>query len=271
MAIYIIGDIQGCIDPLQRLLDKVHFDPSDDQLWCPGDLVNRGGQSLEVLRLMNQLGKSAKVTLGNHDLSLLREDHRHPGGGSRNKEFKAILKAHDRKELMAWLRKRPLAHWSKKHNVLMVHAGVLPQWSRKSTLKYAAEVSAVIRSGNRGAFFKRMYGNQPVLWKPKRKGWSRLRLITNVLTRLRFCDRDGRLMLRLNGPPGSHPKGYLPWFKHPDRRTRKINMVFGHWAALGLYRSKRVTCLDSGCVWGGKLTALRLEDQRLFRVKGKKR
>lgn len=271
MSTYVVGDIQGCFDPLRRLLDKVNFDPAADALWCPGDLVNRGGQSLEVLRLFHELGDRAVVTLGNHDLALLRHDERHPEGDSPIREFRAVFAAPDREALMEWLRNRPLAHWSDAHGVLMVHAGVIPAWKRKQTLKLAGEVAAAIRSPARGQFFRRMYGNRPKVWKKKRKGYARLRFITNVLTRIRFCDIEGRMALKLSGPPGSQPYGYLPWYAHPERLTRGVHILFGHWAALGFHQSHNVTCLDSGCVWGGKLTALRLEDRAVFRVKSKRK
>ena len=269
MAIYVVGDIQGCYDPLQRLLEKVNFDPAADQLWCPGDLVNRGGQSLETLRLLESLGKRFKMTLGNHDLYLLREHWRFPEGGCSNREMDVILHAHDRQHLMDWLQRQPLAHWSKKHQVLMMHSGVIPQWTLKQTLACAAEVEQVLRSKKSGKFFARMNKNLIRRWRDDRTGWRRRRLTSNILTRLRFCDANGKILSSASGPPGSQPKGYIPWFKHKHRKTRNITIVFGHWAALGLRIRKRYACLDSGCVWGGRLTALRLEDRQLFQVPGK--
>jgi bis(5'-nucleosyl)-tetraphosphatase (symmetrical) len=239
MATYVVGDIQGCYDPLQRLLDKIDFDPAADELWCPGDLVNRGGQSLETLRLLHSLGDSFRMTLGNHDLYLLKENWKFPEAGSSNTEMDAILQAHDRQTLLGWLQQQPLAHWSPEHNVLMVHAGVVPQWTWKQTLACAAEVGNALRSEK------------------------------SILTRLRFCDANGKILSSASGPPGSQPAPYKPWFKHKNRRTRDVRIVFGHWAALGLHLKKRIACLDSGCVWGGRLSALRLEDQALFQVPGK--
>lgn len=266
MSTYLLGDIQGCYQSLQRLLDVIHFDPAKDQIWSCGDLVNRGGSSLEVLRLLKSFGPAVSVTLGNHDLHLLATWHRHPEGRSGNKEFDAIFKAPDCVSLMEWLRGHPLAIWSGEHRILRVHAGVIPQWDVQTTLNAASEVTAVLQSGQRGEFFKRMYSNKPRLWRDDRKGWKRLRLITNILTRLRFCDELGRGIYSASGPPGSQPAGYRPWYKHENRKTRDVTMVFGHWAALGLRVKKRYIALDSGCVWGGQLSAVRLEDRSIYQV-----
>jgi bis(5'-nucleosyl)-tetraphosphatase (symmetrical) len=269
MATYIIGDIQGCYDPLQRLLEKVRFDPAADQLWCPGDLVNRGGQSLETLRLLEGLGDRFTMTMGNHDLYLLRENWRFPEGGCSNREMDMILRAHDRPRLMDWLQNQPMAHWSAEHEVLMIHAGVVPQWTVEQTMACAGEVEQALRSKKSGKFFSRMNKNLVRRWRDDRSGWKRRRLISNILTRLRFCDSNGKILSSASGPPGSQPASYRPWFKHKNRRTRDITIVFGHWAALGLRVKKRVICLDSGAVWGGRLSALRLEDRALFQVPGK--
>lgn len=269
MATYVVGDIQGCYDALQRLLEKIQFDPARDRLWCAGDLVNRGGQSLETLRLLESLGKRFKTVLGNHDIYLLREDWKFPGGGSANREMDAILHAHDRERLMDWLRHKPLAHWSKKHQTLMVHAGVVPQWTVKKTLACAAEVETALQSNKPGKFYSKMSKNWVRRWDDNRTGWKRRRLISNILTRLRFCDKNGKILASASGPPGSLKKPYKPWFKHKNRKTRDITIVFGHWAALGLYQKKGLICLDSGCVWGGRLTAFRLEDGQLFQVPGR--
>jgi bis(5'-nucleosyl)-tetraphosphatase (symmetrical) len=269
MATYIVGDIQGCYDALQRLLDKVRFDPAADRLWCPGDLVNRGGQSLETLRLLEGLGDRFSATLGNHDLYLLRENWKFPDGGSRNPEMDPILLAHDRERLMEWLRHKPLAHWCNQQQLLMVHAGVVPQWSVEQTLSCAAEVEKALQSKKSGKFFSKMSKNWVRRWNDDRTGWKRRRLISNILTTLRFCDKNGKILSSASGPPGSQPSPYKPWFKHKNRRTRDVTIIFGHWAALGLYMKKNVICLDSGCVWGGRLTALRLEDRQLFQVPGK--
>ncbi|MBT8064543.1 MAG: symmetrical bis(5'-nucleosyl)-tetraphosphatase [Xanthomonadales bacterium] len=268
MATYIVGDIQGCCDALQRLLEKIRFDSSRDELWCTGDLVNRGGQSLETLRLLESLGDRFHTVLGNHDIFLLREHWRLPDGGSANREIDAILRAPDREQLMNWLQGKPLAHWSESHRVLMVHAGVVPQWTVETTLSCAAEVERVLQSDKRGKFFSKMNKNWVRRWDDGLTGWRRRRLISNILTLLRFCDQNGKILASASGPPGSQPPAYKPWFKHKNRQTRDVTVVFGHWAALGLRVRKRTICLDSGCVWGGRLTALRLEDRRLFQVPG---
>jgi len=268
MANYVVGDIQGCYDPLQRLLDKIAFDPASDRLWTPGDLVNRGGQSLETLRLLKSLGKRFRMTLGNHDLYLLREDWRFPDGGSANHEMDVILHAHDREPLIKWLRRQPLARWSKKRKMLMVHAGVVPQWTAEQAVALAGEVESVLRSDRAGKFFSKMSKNWVRRWDDERTGWKRLRLISNVLTQLRFCDRNGKMLGSASGPPGSQPPSYIPWFEHTNRNTRDVTIMFGHWAALGLYQEENLVCLDSGCVWGGRLTAIRLEDRQVFQVPG---
>jgi bis(5'-nucleosyl)-tetraphosphatase (symmetrical) len=269
MANYIVGDIQGCYDALQRLLEKISFDTASDYLWCPGDLVNRGGQSLQTLRLLEGLGDRFIMTLGNHDLYLLKENWKFPEGGSSSRELDTILHAPDRNRLMTWLQGQPLAHWSVEHRVLMVHAGVIPQWNLADALSCAAEVEQALRSPKSGKFFARMSSNWVRRWRDERTGWKRRRLISNILTRLRFCDHNGKILASASGPPGSAPLPYKPWFKHKDRRTRDVTVAFGHWAALGLYLKKRVLCLDSGCVWGGRLSAIRLEDRQVFQVPGR--
>ncbi|NIM69251.1 MAG: symmetrical bis(5'-nucleosyl)-tetraphosphatase [Xanthomonadales bacterium] len=271
MSTYLIGDIQGCYGPLNRMLDRIGFDPATDRLWCCGDLVNRGGKSLKVLRLLHGLGPLVSVTLGNHDLHLLAADHRHPEGDCRNREFAKILRAPERHTLIHWLASQPLAAWSPEFRLLRMHAGVIPQWDWQDTLARAGEVSAVLASPQRGEFLRRMYGNKPRKWRDNRRGWSRLRLICNILTRIRFCDAEGKALFEATGPPGSQPKPYLPWFRHKHRRTRDVTVAFGHWAALGACVRKRYVALDSGCVWGGSLSAFRLEDRKLFQVPRRKR
>jgi bis(5'-nucleosyl)-tetraphosphatase (symmetrical) len=271
MAIYLIGDIQGCCDALQSLLDKIRFDPAADRLWSCGDLVNRGGQSLEVLRLLHSLGERVSVTLGNHDLHLLAENARHPDGASRNREFRAIFAAQDRATLLDWLAAQPLAAWSEKHQLLRIHAGVPPDWSWQDTLARAAEVSQALASEKRDTHLLKLYGGGPRRWDDRFKGNKRLRAITNILTRIRFCDAAGRCDFKLTGPPGSQRKPFLPWYRHRHRQTRDVRIAFGHWAALGFRERKRFIALDSGCVWGGKLTAYRLDDGAVVQVAGRKR
>jgi len=267
MSTYLIGDIQGCYDALQRLLQKINFEPAADKLWLCGDLVNRGGQSLQTLRLLKSIEQSVSVSLGNHDLHLLANFDQYPHGGSGNKEFNAIFAAPECESLMDWLCTQPLACWSEEFQLLRVHAGVIPQWTWQAAVSAGEEVSAILQSGKRSKFLRNMYGNQPRLWSEDRTGWKRLRLITNILTRLRFCDEEGRGIYNISGPPGSQPENYEPWFKHKHRKTRDVTIAFGHWAALGLRIKKRYIAMDSGCVWGGKLSALRLEDRTLYKVR----
>lgn len=270
MSTYLIGDIQGCYDPLQLLLQKINFDPDSDNLWLCGDLVNRGGQSLQVLKLLKSFGPAVSVSLGNHDLHLLAHYESSPAGNSGNSEFDAIFADSECSSLMDWLCTQPLAIWSEEHQMLRVHAGVIPQWDWQAAVNAGTEVSAILQSDERGEFLKRMYGNRPRLWRDSRNGWKRLRLITNILTRLRFCDAEGRGIYNVSGPPGSQPGNYQPWFKHKHRLTRDITIAFGHWAALGLRIKKRYISMDSGCVWGGNLSALRLEDRELFQISCRK-
>lgn len=266
MGTYLIGDIQGCHEPLLRLLDEIRFDPAQDRIWSCGDLVNRGGQSLAVLRLLHGISDRVSVTLGNHDLHLLAAHSRYRSKRCPNKEFNAILRAPDCDELIAWLATQPMAAWSKQHGLLRVHAGVIPAWDRKRTIALAKEVSKVLNSDDRKQFLRKMYGNGPRRWRDDLSGWKRLRMITHILTRMRFCDASGRIDLRMTGPPGSQRKPFKPWFSHRHRATRDIRIAFGHWAALGLRIRKRYLALDSGCVWGGSLSAYRLEDGHLFQV-----
>lgn len=268
MATYLIGDIQGCYDALQRLLEKVAFDPAEDRIWSCGDLVNRGGQSLEVLRLLEGLGDRCVVALGNHDLFLLSEHVRLPDGRSTNRELRTVLQAPDRERLMDWLIRQPLAHFSAGHNLLVVHAGLIPQWSAETARARAAEVEQALRSDRAGEFLSRIDQITYRRWRDDRTGMPRLRLISAILTRIRFCDARGKMLLSANGPPGTQPAPYLPWFKHKHRQSRDVRIAFGHWSALGLRIKKRTLSLDSGCVWGGRLSAFRLEDEQLFQVPG---
>jgi len=268
MATYLIGDIQGCYDALQRLLEKLRFDPSADRIWSCGDLVNRGGQSLQVLRTLEALGDCVTVTLGNHDLFLLADDSKFTHGNTPNNEFRDVLLAPDRARLMNWLTRQPLALKSAEHNLLMVHAGVVPQWTEADILAYAGEVEQVLRSDQRKEFFARMNKGKGRGWKPDRTGIERQRMLAAILTRIRFCDTRGLIPWSASGPPGSIEGPWLPWFKHPTRASRDVVIAFGHWASLGLRIRKRYIALDSGCVWGGRLTAYRLEDKQVIQVPG---
>ena len=258
MALYCIGDVQGCDTALQRLLDVLGFSPSRDTLFLLGDLVNRGPQSEQVLRRMMHLGSSARCLLGNHDLHLLAVAHgvRAP---HRSDTLQALLAAPDAAPLLDWLRQQRLA-WQE-GTVLMVHAGVLPTWSAAQTLSLAAEVEAVLRSPQLPHFLQRMYGNQPRRWDDSLSGLERLRVIVNGLTRLRFCSADGTMEFETKEGAHGAPEGYLPWFDVPGRRTaqERTTVVFGHWSTLGPLHRRDVVSLDMGCVWGGQLAALRLD------------
>jgi bis(5'-nucleosyl)-tetraphosphatase (symmetrical) len=255
MATYLIGDLQGCDSALGRLLEKTGFSPSRDTLYFLGDLVNRGPESLAVLRRLIALGDSAKCLLGNHDLSLLAMAHgvRAP---HRNDTVDDILDAPDRAALLDWLRHRAMAMQA--HGILMVHAGLLPQWDAAQALSLAAEVERVLRGADAADFFAHMYGNEPDHWSDALEGVPRLRVIVNALTRLRFCTPAGVMHLKATGGPHEAPAGTLPWFDVPGRRSAGSVVAFGHWSQLGLLLREDVIALDTGCVWGGCLTALRL-------------
>ena len=261
MATYAIGDIQGCYDEMRRLLDTVAFDPSRDCLWLVGDLVNRGPRSLEVLRFVRGLGERAITVLGNHDLHLLvvaagvRKPHRED-------TLDALLRAPDRDELLDWLRRQRLMHVDARY--AMVHAGLLPQWSIAQSQALAREAEAALQSPDHGEFLLRMYGNKPAQWRDDLAGYARLRIIINAMTRLRLCTAAGRMEFTHKTGLTSTPAGYLPWFDIPQRASRETPVIFGHWAALGLMLRTDVLGLDTGCVWGRRLTAVRLEDRRVF-------
>ena len=258
MAIYAIGDVQGCCDELERLLARLRIDPDRDELWFVGDLVNRGPRSLDTLRLVRNLGNLATVVLGNHDLHLIALAF---GNRSRAKarELTDVLDAPDGPQLVDWLRHRPLAYYRPELNTLMVHAGVPPQWDPLLTIKLAREVEQVLRGRHCAEYIKDLYGEQPSQWSPGLAGQDRLRFITNCLTRMRYCTTDGTLDLEANGPPGSQPDGLHPWFELPGRQTAMVRLVFGHWASLGLVQRDNLLGIDTGCVWGRKLTAVRLD------------
>ena len=258
MATYAIGDIQGCYEPLQRLLDQVHFDPAADRLWLVGDLVNRGPNSAAVLRLIRSLGERAVAVLGNHDLTLLAL----AAGQVKAKKkdtFDSVLNAPDSADLLAWLRQRPVLHHDAALGFTLVHAGLPPQWDLALAQQCAAELEAALRGAHGEAFLARMFGSEPRRWRDDLAGDDRLRFIVNALTRMRFCTADGTLSMTEKGPPGSQKAGLWPWFAVPNRRHADLRIVFGHWAALGYYRAPGLYALDSGCVWGQRLTAIRLD------------
>ena len=253
---YLIGDVQGCCSALQRLLHRIDFSASRDRIYVLGDLVNRGPQSLQTLRLLRDLGDAAVCLLGNHDLHLLAVAF----GGRRlhrGDTFQDILNAPDRGAWIAWLRQRRMAVFEA--GWLMVHAGVAPQWDLPTTLALAAEVEAMLRSADLGDFLGTMYGDEPTRWDDALQGALRLRLIVNVLTRIRFVSADGTLDLKTKEGAAGAPAGMLPWFEAPGRRTRGTRTAFGHWSTLGLVNTPELLGLDTGCVWGGRLTAVRLD------------
>ncbi len=263
MATYAIGDIQGCFAELQTLLGEIGFSASRDRLWFVGDLVNRGPQSLETLRFVRNLGDAAVVVLGNHDLHLVMCAE---GFGRMHREdtLQNVFEAPDRNELIAWLRSRPLCHVEDEY--AMVHAGLLPQWRVVKAQALATEVSAALTAPNFREFLAHMWGSKPAAWQDDLTGWERLRVIVNAMTRMRFCSREGVIDFSAKGPPENAPPGFLPWFDVPSRKSLTHTMVCGHWSALGFRQQEKLLALDSGCLWGGSLTAVRLEDRRAFQL-----
>lgn len=260
MAVYAIGDVQGCHDELRALLALCRFDPARDRLWFVGDLVNRGPDSLAVLRYVRSLGRGAAVVLGNHDLHLVCV---YEGLAKRRRDdtLDAVLAAPDARELVDWLRTRPLMHGAPGY--AMVHAGLLPQWSLARARTLAREVETALRSTQHREFLAHLYGSEPAEWSDELRGWDRLRVIVNAMTRLRYCSPAGRMEFRAKGTAA--PGGMRPWFEARQRRER-TTVVCGHWSTLGIKLAPRLAALDSGCVWGGALTALRLEDRALFQI-----
>lgn len=263
MAIYAVGDIQGCYDSFRRLLDKCRFDPAVDRLWLVGDLVNRGPRSLETLRFVHSLGSAATTVLGNHDLSLIMVAE---GFGKRGKDdtMGQVLAAPDRDELISWLRHQPLMHLEA--GFAMVHAGLLPQWKVKKARKLAAEVEVALQGPDYREFLANLWGSEPAAWDDGLTGWARLRVIVNAMTRMRFCSADGIMEFRTKGEVANAPKGYFPWFEVPGRKSADTVLVTGHWSALGLKVTPNLLSLDSGCLWGGHLTAMRLPEREIFQV-----
>jgi len=259
MAIYAVGDVQGCAAELATLLERLHFQPATDRLWFVGDLVNRGPRSLDVMRFVAGLGEAAVVTLGNHDLHLLALARGHARFRDSDRPLQAVLEAPDREPLLDWLQSRPMLHHDAQLGVTVLHAGLPPQWDVALARTCAGELERALRSDRSGALFEEMYGNEPDLWRDDLDGPDRLRFITNALTRLRACDRQGRMLLKLKGPPQQLPDGALPWFRAPGRRSAGARIVCGHWSALGYVDEAGVLALDTGCVWGGTLTAQRLD------------
>ena len=265
MSTYAIGDLQGCFASLQQLLSEIRFNPAQDKLWFVGDLVNRGPNSLEVLRFVRSLGDRAISLLGNHDLHLIavafeKKPHHHKD------TLQKVLNADDAKDLMEWLRHLPLMHRDSALGFTMVHAGLPPQWTIEDAEKRAREVEQVLQSQQMETFLEHMYGDKPNCWAEDLEGWDRIRFITNCFTRLRYADEQGNLALAEKGAPGTQPDGFLPWFQLRSRQSQGETILFGHWSTLGTIVSDKIFALDTGCLWGGKLTALRLEDRQLFQI-----
>jgi len=258
MPRYAIGDIQGCCDELKALLARLNFSADRDELWLVGDLVNRGPQSLETLRFVRALGANATTVLGNHDLHLLALAY-----GSKRKQkggdtLDAVLDAPDRDQILEWLLGRPLAVYDEPRGDFLVHAGLVPEWTPRQAAKLAREVEAVLRDDAR-TLFDGMYGNKPEKWSDSLRGMDRLRFVINVFTRMRFVTPDGTVDLKQKGAPGEQDEGFVPWFDAPARASRDVRIVFGHWSTLGFRRRKDLIALDTGCVWGGALTAVNLD------------
>ncbi|MGH8472442.1 MAG: symmetrical bis(5'-nucleosyl)-tetraphosphatase [Gammaproteobacteria bacterium] len=276
MLTYAIGDVQGCYGELRFLLDRIGFDPGTARLWLTGDLVNRGPRSLEVLRFVKGLGEAALTVLGNHDLHLLAvaEGQARPNkldnGKDRTGALEPVLAAKDRDELLDWLRRRPLMHHDPALGYALVHAGLPPEWDVAEACRCAAEVEASLRGDGFREFLGRMYGDAPRRWSERLAGWDRLRFITNCLTRLRYCGADGTLALEEKGPPSHSTAELIPWFQVPGRASDGMGIVFGHWSTLRMDSEAmaryRVYPLDTGCCWGGRLTALELDTGRFQSV-----
>ena len=261
MSTYVIGDIQACYAELMQLLASFGFKSDRDQLWFVGDLVNRGPDSLKTLRFVKALGEQAITVLGNHDLHLLALAHG-VGKPRRLDTFTEVLQAADREALLHWLAAQPLMHHDASLQTSMIHAGLAPQWDFDLAQSCAREAEAVLRSERAGEFYRHMYGNRPDQWHAQLSGWERIRFIVNCFTRMRYCDTHARLHLDAKGPPEEHSP-LLPWFQIADRKNKAMNIVFGHWSALGFYQQPGILCLDSGCLWGGSLTAVRLQQPQL--------
>ena len=259
MAVWAIGDLQGCYDVTQRLLEKLRFDPAVDRLWFCGDLVNRGGQSLQTLRLVHSLREHSHVVLGNHDLSLLAIAERTPEEQRKvNPDLQEVLFAEDARTLVDWLRTRELVHVDRDLGWMMVHAGLAPKWTTQMAEKHAREVEARLRGENYRRLLKNMYGDGPD-WSPGLSGSERDRAIINIFTRMRYCSPRGRIAFEHKGAPGTQPPGLYPWFSVPGHAERDLKVACGHWSTLGLFIGQGVHALDTGAVWGGRLTALQLD------------
>ena len=264
MATYAIGDIQGCFTSLMALLNRVAFDPAHDRLWLVGDLVNRGPDSLRTLRFVRDLGPAAVTVLGNHDLYLLMVAYGAVRSRAKDDTIQAVLDAPDRDALLGWLRTRPLMHTE--NGFAMVHAGLLPGWSVPQARALAREVEGALAGPYHADLLHNMCGSEPAAWHPDLRDYARMRVIVNAMTRMRFCTLDGQMDFKVKGEVTKAPKGYVPWFEVPGRKSADTTVVFGHWSALGLRVEPRLLALDSGCLWGRELSAVRLEDRAVFQV-----
>ncbi len=264
MATYAVGDIQGCFDSFRRLLERCRFDPAADRLWLVGDLVNRGPRSLETLRFVKELGDAAVTVLGNHDLYLLMVAEGGAKFRGKDDTLQDIFDAPDCAELLDWLRCQRLCHLEGRY--CLVHAGLLPQWTAARARELAAEVEAALQGPQFREFILNLWGSEPAAWSDDLTGWPRLRVIVNAMTRMRFCTPEGVMEFHTKGEVVNAPAGHLPWFEVPGRKSTDSVLVTGHWSALGLKLLPNLLALDSGCLWGGHLTALRLEDRQVFQV-----
>jgi len=260
VAIYAIGDVQGCYPELQRLLDRLKFDPAADTLWFCGDLVNRGGESLEVLRLVHGIRERCIVVLGNHDLSLLAVAQRSAEAKIRvNPDLRRVVEAEDGQTLIDWLRHCKLIHHDEALNFTLVHAGLAPSWTLKQALRIGNEVERALHGPGHRGLLARMFGNKPARWSSKLHGQDRLRAAINILTRMRYCDVRGRIDFEANGAPGTQPAGLYPWYEVPGGKPRESRIVCGHWSTLGRFVGLGIYAIDTGAVWGGQLTAMQLD------------
>ncbi len=266
MSTYAIGDIQGCFESLQKLLEHINFNKNTDQLWFAGDLVNRGPQSLEVLRFIKSLDDSAKIVLGNHDLHFLAVAM----GCQTSKKydtFADVINAPDKVDLINWLLTKSLLHYDKNVDCIMVHAGIYPGWNLLNAQQYALEAVKQLKA-RPVEFFNNMYGNTPNTWSENLSGWDRIRFITNTFTRMRYCEKKERPALEFSdkGTPSDKNSLFIPWLYHARFNIKKTHIVFGHWSTFGFSKSANITALDTGCLWGGRLTALEIETKKIYSV-----
>ena len=261
MPLYAIGDIHGCYDSLRRLMDKIQFDEKNDTLWLTGDLVGRGTQSLETLRFLESIQDNLISVIGNHDLHLLALYYQVIKLDNHSECLKEILNAPDSEKLISWLKKRPFLHFDKERNALIVHAGIHPEWSIEESISYASEIEELLKNDQCEDVLRKMYGNTPKKWSADLDGFNRYRFLINVFTRMRVLKNNNILDLKYKGAEPSSKESIIPWFKSRDHKWKNTTIIFGHWSALGLMIKHQFICLDSGCVWGGNLTAINLDSK----------